>query len=160
MESGGKKLVELLLKTASDVRVASKAESQRTEKSAESIGVMVPYGQYRVLEALGAEGPMGQRALAKALGIRPASVSEAVSRLATMGLVERIASNIDGRAVEVALTADGEKSLAASREHAASFNEKILQPLDDRERAALMELLAKLDSGLIAQSDTEEAENE
>lgn len=48
---------------------------------------MVSYGQYRILEALDAEGPMGQRALAKTLGIRPVSVSEAVSRLATMGLL-------------------------------------------------------------------------
>lgn len=150
MDAGG--TVGLLLKAASHIRAASKEESARLEANTENLGVMVPYSQYRLLAALAEEGPLSQRGLAKTLGVKPASVSETVTRLEAKGLAERVPSAHDGRAVEVRLTPKGTMSLTASQAHARGFNERVLSPLDEDEQRELARLLTKLCGALETQT--------
>lgn len=82
--------------------------------------------------------------VAKALRIAPRSATEVVDRLQKRDLVERVADDVDRRAVCVRLTATGRALLtdmAAARDaQAANF----FGDLDDADRAELRRILDKL----------------
>ena len=67
-------------------------------------------GQQRVLTALARRGSMPQRDLLEEMGLARASLSELLTRLEEKGLVERVRSKEDRRAIIVSLTKKGKEA--------------------------------------------------
>lgn len=97
-----------------------------------------PYGlsphQSRAMAVIGRHGTPGIRlsALATELGIAPRSATDVVDALERTALVQRTASAIDRRAVDLRLTEEGatlrrtldQAHAAVSREHFAALNQQ------------------------------------
>ncbi|HUA71944.1 MAG TPA: MarR family transcriptional regulator [Solirubrobacteraceae bacterium] len=82
--------------------------------------------------------------LARLLGLEKSSVTGLVDRAERRGLVARVPSDTDGRAVLVTLTADGRSLVSAV---ASRFEEEVtamLQHLPPRDREALSRLVSRL----------------
>jgi len=94
-------------------------------------------------------GPLPVGALARAEQVRSPTMSRVVADLEARGLVTRVPSSTDGRAVEVAATAKGRRVLhAGRRRRVATLSERLegLSPRDlavlDRAATLLEEVLA------------------
>ncbi len=102
--------------------------------------------EFRALRVIGTESDGRPRlgAVAKALRIAPRSATEVVDRLEKRGLVDRVADDVDRRAVCVRLTETGRQLLdemsAARDARAVGF----FAPLDEHDRAELSRILDKL----------------
>jgi DNA-binding MarR family transcriptional regulator len=93
--------------------------------------------QFRLLKHLG-EGPLMTTVLAARLEVTPATVSAAIDGLVRRGMVERLPSTGDRRAVPLRCTPDGHAALEAARarQHAAlSRLFSALSPQETRELA-------------------------
>jgi MarR family transcriptional regulator, lower aerobic nicotinate degradation pathway regulator len=103
----------------------------------------VSIAQTRLLGVLRDREPT-MNELAKLLGLEKSSVTGLVDRAERRGLVARVPSSTDGRAVLVSLTADG-RSLVS--EVASRFEAEVstmLQRLPSRDRDALSRLVSRL----------------
>ncbi|WP_438855057.1 MarR family winged helix-turn-helix transcriptional regulator [Agromyces sp. M3QZ16-3] len=111
--------------------------------SLEPLGLTHP--QYLVMLALWEESPLRLREIADRLHLEPATASPLVGRLESLGLVTRRRSTADERAVDIALTADGdalrERALAVPGEVVARLG----YPIERLERLR-DELTALLDA--------------
>ena len=99
--------------------------------------------QTRLLGVLRDREPT-MNALGRALGLDKSSISGLVDRAQRRGLVARVASSVDRRAVHVSLTADGR--LVAGRVESA-FAERVAQlvaGLPERDRERLTRLAARV----------------
>lgn len=74
-------------------------------------GVTVP--QYRVLVVLSSDGPQAVGEIARHLGVNPSNASRLCDRLQRLGLIARARSAVDGRGVEISITASGEAMVEA-----------------------------------------------
>lgn len=83
-------------------------------------------------------------ALASSLGISRQAASKAVQGLVEKGLLECKDHPDDARAQKIQVTAAGKKLMQRSRTRRGPSVAKMLQPLNPRERAVLLELLGKL----------------
>ncbi|WP_143461352.1 MarR family winged helix-turn-helix transcriptional regulator [Levilactobacillus enshiensis] len=102
-------------------------------------------GQMRLLQLLHhARNGMTNADIAEILDIRPSSVSATISRLEDMGLVERVPSEADKRAVIVKLSDQGQKMFAQYDQRVDGLSEKLFGGLDENEQADLQRLLTKL----------------
>lgn len=86
-------------------------------------------------------GERPQADLAGMLRLDPTNVVGLLNELESDGLVERRRSTTDRRRHTVALTGDGASRLAAVEEALEGVEHGMLGTLDDRQRAALNELL-------------------
>lgn len=86
-------------------------------------------------------GERPQADLAGMLRLDPTNVVGLLNELESDGLVERRRSTTDRRRHTVALTGDGASRLAAVEEALEGVEHRMLGTLDDRQRAALNELL-------------------
>jgi DNA-binding MarR family transcriptional regulator len=102
--------------------------------------------EFTVLMLLRTNRGTSPKRIAQTLNMPAPNVTVLLDRLAARKLVERRRSRVDGRALEVLLTADGEA--LAKRAHAASLaiEEPLLRRLSPGERVLLRELLQKLGS--------------
>lgn len=91
------------------------------------------------------DGPMSQKDLQDHLDIKPASVSELISKLESKGLVERSRNESDRRVVMLSLTEDGKKQ-EKTREKIVSSDE-LFSCLNEEEQEQLIFLLDKLFKG-------------
>lgn len=110
-----------------------------------------PYGlsphQSRAMAVIGRHEGTGLRlsALATELGIAPRSATDVVDALQTQGLVQRTASVIDRRAIDLRLTEEGlrlrrtldQTHVAISRAHFATLSEQDRDTLAQLLRSAL-----------------------
>lgn len=85
--------------------------------------------------------------IAAALRIAPRSATEVVDRLQARGLVERRPSPVDRRAIEVVVTAEGERFAAAVENAWHEAAQEFLAPLRAAQRDELSALLRTLVSG-------------
>jgi DNA-binding MarR family transcriptional regulator len=103
--------------------------------------------QYGVLPYLNKEtGEPGidQSGLAVRLGVDRNNASVIVGQLEKRGLVERRVDNTDQRARHLYLTPKGEKLYQHLRPNNVAANDRILAPLQPRERELLLDLLVRV----------------
>lgn len=101
-------------------------------------------GQEQVLTLLAVEGGRTMGDLAAELRVRPPTASKTVARLAAQGLVERRATNGDGRVVRVELTEEGRKRAEAVDSVWGELEREASEGIDGKERKKLRKLLRKL----------------
>ncbi len=99
---------------------------------------------FAVLEALLHKGPLPVNEIGKKVMLTSGSITVAVDRLETKGLVERRAHGTDRRARVVHLTKEGRKLITrAYADHAADMERLALASLTRAERETLIGLLKK-----------------
>ena len=99
---------------------------------------------FAVLEALLHKGPLPVNEIGKKVLLTSGSITVAVDRLETKGLVERRAHGTDRRARIVHLTKEGRKLITrAYADHAADMERLALVSLTRAERETLIGLLKK-----------------
>ena len=98
--------------------------------------------QMRVLRFLHNHGTITQGELQHALGIKPATMSELITRMADDGLIERAPSIRDKRAKVLKLTASGQEAFAQQAAHESRLD--LFGVLTEEEEGLLEQLLWKL----------------
>lgn len=111
-----------------------------TQHVVDALDAGLPSGQHPFLAALDVLGPLTVGDLAQALGVSQPGVTRTVARLAESGLVEAKPGPLDQRQKIVSLTRAGRALVEAAKGE--------LWPQID---AAVTELCASLDGGLLAQ---------
>lgn len=108
---------------------------------------------FAVLEALLHKGPLPVNEIGKKVLLTSGSITVAVDRLETKGLVERRAHGSDRRARVVHLTRSGRKLInRAYADHAADLERLVSASLTRIEREKLMHLLKKIGHRAAAES--------
>lgn len=100
--------------------------------------------QAATLETLRMEGPLRMGELGRRLGITPSTLTRNLQRLLDTGYVKRQADGSDGRAAVVALTASGRRQADKLERQEEWFAGEILEHIDPKQRAAVVERLADL----------------
>src|SRR6202795_2324914 len=113
---------------------------------------------FAVLEALLHKGPLPVNEIGKKILLTSGSITVAVDRLATKGLVERRAHGTDRRARIVHLTMEGRKLITRIYgEHARDMERLAAASLTKAERKTLISLLKKIGYKAAAQSEEDAA---
>jgi DNA-binding MarR family transcriptional regulator len=103
------------------------------------VGVTVV--QHRALVSLSEEGTLSVTEIAQRLGVDQSNASRLCARLERLGLLARRRARHDGRAVDVALTAAGERQVGAVNEARRNAIGAILARMpDDEARSAVRAL--------------------
>jgi MarR family 2-MHQ and catechol resistance regulon transcriptional repressor len=124
---------------------AFRALQQHASASIEATGLGA--SDFAALEALLHKGPLPVNAIAEKVFLTSGSMTAAVDRLESKGLVQRKADASDRRTRVVHLTPKGETLIAtAFKDHAAAL-ERAVEGLSEAERAKVIELLKKLGKG-------------
>ena len=105
-------------------------------------------GQESVLKLLSEEDGRTMGDLASALRVRPPTASKTIARLTTQGLVERRATDGDGRLVRVFLTEAGRDRGSAIDGVWETLEGEMVAGLDGKERKRLRKLLRKVEKNL------------
>jgi DNA-binding MarR family transcriptional regulator len=85
--------------------------------------------------------------LSQALSVTAPNITLLLDRLGKRGLVERVRSEIDRRAQNIHLTAEGEKLARRAHANSRTIEQEMLRHLSEGERAMLLELLKKVAQG-------------
>ena len=121
---------------------AARAAQAYAEKSISELEMCA--SDFAVLEALLHKGPLPVNEIGKKVMLTSGSITVAVDRLETKGLVERRAHGTDRRARIVHLTKEGRKLITrAYADHAADLERLASASLSRAERKALIGLLKK-----------------
>jgi DNA-binding MarR family transcriptional regulator len=105
--------------------------------------------EWRVIAVLGGEArPLTAQAVCEATAMDKVTVSRAIRALDARGLVARQPNADDKRASDVTLTADGQGIYADIAPSALDYEARMLVDFSDDERAALKQLLEKLERRL------------
>jgi len=107
-------------------------------------------GQELLLLQLWDRDRCSQTDLVERLGIDPSTVTKMLQRLERGGWVRREPSPDDGRAILVTLTAAGHDLQAAVADLWRRLEQESVKTLADGERAELLRLLGKVETGLRA----------
>ncbi|MFG1301178.1 MarR family transcriptional regulator [Xanthobacter sp. V3C-3] len=105
-------------------------------------------GQEAVLKLLSEQDGRTMGDLAAALRVRPPTASKTIARLTSQGLVERRATDGDGRLVRVFLTAAGRERSASIDGVWDQLEAEMVAGLDSKERKRLRKLLRKVEKNL------------
>lgn len=107
-------------------------------------GLSAFIGQYRCMRFLQENGAVDRRRLTQAMDIRPASLSELLSKLEKKGFIVKIRSEEDRRCQQISLTERGARELQDIRKRQTDFHRSILSPLADEEKEQFYRILKKL----------------
>lgn len=123
--------------------VASNAVSDVIARQYQArFGLKIP--EWRLLAVLGQGEPLAQSALVHATRMDKVTVSRAASALSERGLVERAASEHDGRSHLLLLSAAGQALYQEIAPAALVMEQAVLACLTPDERSTLSALLARL----------------
>jgi len=130
---------------SSELRIAVMrlARRMRQERATDTYTM----SQLSALATLERDGALTLGALAAAEKVQPPSMTRIVAALEEAGLVRRTPHPTDGRQIELAVTADGVKLLAADRKRRDAWLARRLAELNPDERATLhaaSEILGRL----------------
>jgi DNA-binding MarR family transcriptional regulator len=103
---------------------------------------------------LGVHGPSRMGEVAAHLAVGQSAVTPVIDRLERRGLVARQRSETDRRVWLVTLTRDGEAAFAEDTALYHRVAAAMLEPLDERERDQLLQLLAKVEAAVPAAGTT------
>jgi DNA-binding MarR family transcriptional regulator len=99
---------------------------------------------FRLLAALDEYGPASQAEIGRHTGIDRSDVVAAVNELVAGGLVTRAPDVDDARRNVITITTRGTATLHRLDRSIADVQQRVLEPLSERERTTLVRLLAKL----------------
>jgi len=119
---------------AIDLRTAVMRTSRRLR--VEATGDVITPGQYTVLAQLNG-GPQTLRELAEREHVQAPSMTRIINALTELGFVTRTAHPLDGRQVQVGITAAGEAILAEAREQRTAWLAHRVAGLSDEDRRIL-----------------------
>ncbi|WP_159722707.1 MarR family winged helix-turn-helix transcriptional regulator [Enterococcus sp. CSURQ0835] len=102
------------------------------------------HGQNRVLRMLLKHDGCSQKELVTQLKIRPASVSELLTKLEKKGYVRRQQNETDRRVTNFFLTDSGRALVANFEQVRLEYGEEIFSVLNETEKTQLAQILAKL----------------
>jgi DNA-binding MarR family transcriptional regulator len=100
--------------------------------------------QWAALAKLKEIGPSSQNLLGRLTAMDGATIKGVIDRLTARGLTKTKPDPTDGRRLLVTLTERGTALYDRAKPIAASITERTLQPLNGREQADLLALLARL----------------
>lgn len=100
--------------------------------------------QFAALARLAEAGPVSQNQLGQMVAMDAATVKGVVGRLRARGLVELSGHGSDRRRRVVSLTPDGRAAIEALLPLGAAVSDETLAPLNPREAATFLKLLARL----------------
>jgi len=120
--------------------------SRELARDVARLGVSLPGA--RLLGLLGGRGTMRCSEIATALGLDAPTLSHLLRSLADRELIVRQRSKNDNRAVEVRLTAQGERLARQCRDIETEAQRGLLRGLDESDVARLGEMLARMDNNL------------
>jgi MarR family transcriptional regulator, lower aerobic nicotinate degradation pathway regulator len=110
--------------------------------------VMAPFSvtprQFAALAKLDDLGSVSQNQLGRLTAMDPATISGVVARLIARGYVAPSPDPRDGRLVALALTAAGERAIAAMKAVAAEVSRRTLEPLSPAEVESFLKALGKI----------------
>lgn len=116
------------------------AASSRTYRSKFDLGI----GEWRILASLAVSGSATSLGIAKLVKMDTGAVSRAIRLLETRALVTPLPGRYLGRSRPYAMTAAGVAKFEALKALALSREQRLLAPLSDSERRALLGLLARV----------------
>ncbi len=99
---------------------------------------------FRLLAALEEHGPASQAELGRRTGIDRSDIVATLDELAAAGLAARAPDPVDRRRNIVAITTQGVRALRRLDAVLTDVQDRVLEPLTERERSTLLRLLAKL----------------
>jgi DNA-binding MarR family transcriptional regulator len=108
----------------------------------------LPSGSISALELMNLNPGISPHALAEILVLDRPKITVLLRHLGAAGLIDRVASESDGRKTELRLTDAGRERLATSREFSEFQEKRIAQGLSAAERKQLNRLLRKLQETL------------
>ncbi len=120
--------------------------AKMTDENIRSFGLTTP--QFGALECLGHLGPMTIGELCKKQLVSGGNMTVVIDNLAKDGLVERVPSKDDRRAIVVRLTAKGKKLFEEIFVRHARFVTSATDVLSEKEQEDLSKLLKKLGTSL------------
>jgi MarR family transcriptional regulator for hemolysin len=100
--------------------------------------------RWEALVCIGARGTVTQSQLARLVSVEDPTIARMLSTLEREGHIDRVVGTGDRRRRMVRLSADGEKSLAATQVIVDLLREGVLQDLDQEELAVAMRILDKV----------------
>jgi DNA-binding MarR family transcriptional regulator len=100
--------------------------------------------QFAALAKLDDTGSVSQNQLGRLTRMDPATISGVVGRLIGRGYVRQAADLKDARLVMLTLTPAGQSAVKSMKGVAAEVSRRTLEALEPREKAALLEALAKI----------------
>ncbi len=104
----------------------------------------VHHGKGRIISVLFRHAGISQKELAERLAIRPQSLSDAISKLETDGLIYRERSEEDKRELLLYLTDSGKQRAEEVHQRRTMRAEEFFSPLTNEEKETLGTLLQKL----------------
>jgi DNA-binding MarR family transcriptional regulator len=107
----------------------------------EMTGCGLSMARTKVLMRLHEQGPTRQSVLAAEFELSPHSITDIIDGLERLGMAERRPDPTDRRAKLVAITGEGEASLAVARTTRDRLLKQIFGTLSDEDRATLFRLL-------------------
>ncbi|MGA7780527.1 MAG: MarR family transcriptional regulator [Paraburkholderia sp.] len=110
------------------------AERGIGERYQEKLGVTLP--EARVIASVGSFGPFSIMDLARHANLDKSQASRAAEALIKQGVVQREASEADGRVVLISLTAEGRELYRKVMPIARKWNSDLFDCLDENEKAA------------------------
>jgi MarR family 2-MHQ and catechol resistance regulon transcriptional repressor len=134
---------------------AARAIEQNAVNSLSSLGLGL--SDFAVLELLLHKGPRPVNAIGKRVLLKSGSITAAINRLESKGLVRRTAHPEDQRARVVELTDAGKRLIEAVFQQHSADMEETMSVLRPRERVELVRMLKKV--GLWAQARLEDLED-
>jgi DNA-binding MarR family transcriptional regulator len=132
-------------------RLAMAAKAHRARSGAHLARIGLHAGQEAVLKALADEDAQTMSQLAHALGVQPPTVTKMVSRLSAQGLLQRVASQTDGRLARVHLTDLGRSRIEEIDRIWKRIEREALAGIDDKDRKKLRKLLRAVERNLTLQ---------
>ena len=103
--------------------------------------------EFSILVLVAANPQVNAKRLGQALDISAPNLAVTLDRLAERGLIERVRSTQDRRAMHLHLTPQGEELVQRAEKIAATMETPALRVLSPAERALLIELLLKVAGG-------------
>jgi DNA-binding MarR family transcriptional regulator len=100
--------------------------------------------QYAALVAIRERPGMDQRTLVNQIAIDRSTVGSMLKTLESRGLIRRVTPKDNQRVKQLFITEPGDRLLQSTREHIYRVQERILAPLDGKERKLFTELLSRL----------------
>jgi MarR family transcriptional regulator, 2-MHQ and catechol-resistance regulon repressor len=133
---------------------AHRTLTRHAQRSIEALDMCL--SDFAILEALLHKGPQSVRELGRRIDLTSGSMTTAIDRLETRGLVTRADHATDRRAWVIHLTAEGRASISRVFAGHEEAMERAMRALSRAERATLTELLKRLGTGAEEQLTEEE----